>query len=65
MVPSVPITPMAEFLVAETAALAPGSITPYHGISNTFRDSSMARAEAVLQAIIIAFISFVSKNLTD
>jgi len=28
MVPFVPITPILEFLVAATAALAPGSITP-------------------------------------
>ena len=34
MVPSVPITPILPFFVAETAALAPALITPMMGISS-------------------------------
>ena len=61
IVPYVPITPILPFLVMFAAKPAPGFITPMIGISNSFCNRSRASAEAVLQAIIIAF-TFLSER---
>ena len=53
---------MIPFLDAWTAARAPGVITPMTGISVSSFTVSRASALAVLQAITMAFTSFVSRK---
>lgn len=60
--PCVAITPIRPFCVAWAAATAPGLITPITGMDNSLRIVSNANELAVLQAITIAFTSFVNRN---
>lgn len=58
----VPITPILPVFVAFDALLAPGSITPITGISNSWVNESRAFELAVLQAITMVFTSLFFKN---
>ena len=60
-VPSVEITPIRFFLVASTAACAPGLMTPTMGMSNFSRAWLRAAAVAVLQAMTTSLTSRLSR----
>ncbi len=63
IVASVPITPTFLNLVQDTAAFAPGSITPITGIEVVFCIDSRLTADAVLQATTSILIFFEKRNL--
>ena len=58
------MTPIFPFRVAETAAAAPGAMTPTIGSSNSPRSSSSAQALAVLQATTMALTDRLRRKLT-
>ena len=64
MVAVVPTTPTRLFFVTLPATLAAASMTPITGIGSSLCISSRAQAVAVLQAITMAFTSFVIKKRT-
>ena len=62
MVEGVPMTPIFPDLVTLTAFLAPGSITPITGISNSFLKFGMDTDDAVLQATTRSLMPFEIRN---
>ncbi len=63
MVPVVPTTPIRPVRVADTAASAPGWITPTTGMSSSSRSVASAWAVAVLQAMTSSLMSRDRRNL--